>query len=126
VVVAVTKADRKATRPGDTVTFFLYSHNIGTAVALDNTLENAIPAGTRYIDGSAGGSGCKILFTRAGTGLQTDGDVTGIIWKFKDPLNPGGEQNASLKVIIQQSFRDKKDFTINNWSRPCIQNNQII
>jgi uncharacterized repeat protein (TIGR01451 family) len=100
-VVAVSQASKAMTRPGDTLTFFLYSHNIGTAAAVENTLSNIIPAGTLYIEGSAEGTASTITLTRKEAVLPQVGQVTNITWKFTDPIYPGEERKASFKVIIQ-------------------------
>jgi uncharacterized repeat protein (TIGR01451 family) len=100
-VVAVSQANKSTTRPGDTLTFLLYSHNIGTAAATENTLNNIIPVGTQYIEGSAEGAGSTISFTRTEAVLPQIGLVSNITWKFKDPIYPGEELTASFKVIIQ-------------------------
>ena len=100
-VVAVSQASKVTSRPGDTLTFFLYSHNIGTAAAVENTLSNIIPAGTQYVEESAEGSGSAITYTRTEAVLPQVGKVTNITWKFTDPIYPGEERKASFKVIIQ-------------------------
>jgi uncharacterized repeat protein (TIGR01451 family) len=100
-VVAVSQASKMSTRPGDTLMFLLYSHNIGTAAATANALNNIIPAGTSYLEGSAEGKGSTIIYTRKESKLPQIGQVTNITWKFQDPMYPGEQRTASFRVEIQ-------------------------
>jgi len=81
--------------------FLLYSHNIGTAAATANALNNIIPAGTSYLEGSAEGKGSTIIYTRKESKLPQIGQVTNITWKFQDPMYPGEQRTASFRVEIQ-------------------------
>jgi uncharacterized repeat protein (TIGR01451 family) len=100
-VVTLSQANKRTTRPGDTLMFTLYSHNIGTAPATENSLNNIIPAGTVYLEGTAEGRGTEIIYTRMQTALPQSGLVTNITWKYSDPIYPGEERIASFKVLIQ-------------------------
>lgn len=100
-IVAVSQASKATTRPGDTLMFLLYSHNIGTAPAVENTLNNIIPAGTLYVEGTAEGKGSDIAYTRLGVEPPLANPVSNITWKYKDPIYPGEERIASFSVVIQ-------------------------
>jgi uncharacterized repeat protein (TIGR01451 family) len=95
-LVAVTSVDRQNTNPGDTVIYTIAYHNIGTAPGKDIEINNPIPAGTRYLENTAGGDGGVINLTRTGQDV-----VTAVKWKFEVPILPGDHRSVRFKVVIQ-------------------------
>jgi uncharacterized repeat protein (TIGR01451 family) len=100
-MISVSQSSKPSSQPGDTLTFFLYSHNIGTDVAIENTLNNMIPSGTTYLEGSAEGAGSNMIITRSEAIPPQVGSVSNITWKYQDPIYPGEERKASFKVIVR-------------------------
>jgi uncharacterized repeat protein (TIGR01451 family) len=94
-IVIVTYSNKQTTAPGDTVAYSVVCSNIGSGGAKDIEVSNPIPAGTRYIAGSAAGDQ---------TTISTDapsGAVSLIRWKLQSALQPGQERIVSFKVIVQ-------------------------
>ena len=95
---ATTVSSKKAAASGDTITYTLYYHNIGTSAGVDIEVNNPIAAGVTYIDNSAAGDGTDISFDKA---AGDTGAVKKITWKFKTPILPGEEKAVSFKVRVQ-------------------------
>ncbi len=87
--------------PGDTITYFITYHNIGTSPAEELTISNPIPANTKYLDKSAQGEDTEITLERKKVNLPQIGAVTSISWKVKKRINPGDEGTVSLRAVIQ-------------------------
>lgn len=95
-MISVTTVNKTMAHPGDTLTYTIYYHNIGTAPAADITLTNPIPTGAVYIEKSAAGPGTTITIARAGQSAKSA--ATSVAWKYKTPFLPGEERFVSFKV----------------------------
>jgi uncharacterized repeat protein (TIGR01451 family) len=100
-LAAITTTDRNAVTPGDTMTYTIIYHNIGSAAAADITISNPIPANTVYVENSASGSGSTISVEREKVTLPKVGAVKSVSWNFKEAIYPGEERSAKFKVILQ-------------------------
>ncbi|NUN70603.1 MAG: DUF11 domain-containing protein [Bacteroidetes bacterium] len=87
--------------PGDTITYYITYHNIGTSPAEDLTISNPIPANTTYVEKSAQGDDTEISLERKKVNLPQIGAVTSINWKVKKRINPGEEGTVSLRAVIK-------------------------
>jgi len=99
-MVSVTQTNKSATSPGDTLTYKIIYHNIGTGAAADISIENPIPKGSTYIENSAEGPGSAISLLRGAATSTGAGSVDKVTWKFKDPIFPGEEREVKFKVLI--------------------------
>lgn len=97
---AVTLSDKQSTKPGDTVTYTIIYHNIGSGAGKDIAVNNQIPRGTVYIEESAEGVGSDITFARGPARGNIPGIVSNIQWKFKDLIRPGEERSVKYKVRV--------------------------
>ena len=95
-LVAVTSVDRRTTNPGDTVTYTIDYHNIGTAAGADIEINNPIPDGALYIEGSAAGIESTIDIRRS-----NQERAESIFWKFNTPIYPGECRSVGFKVIVE-------------------------
>lgn len=100
-LAAITTTDRNSVTPGDTLTYTIVYHNIGTAAATDITISNPISANTVYVDNSASGAGSTITVEREKVTLPKVGVVKSVSWNFKEAIYPGEERSAKFKVILQ-------------------------
>jgi uncharacterized repeat protein (TIGR01451 family) len=100
-MISATTANKTSTSPGDTVEYTIYSHNIGTGAATDISVNNIIPRGTVYLEGSATNDESSISLSREEAQLPKQGRVTNITWKFTSPFTPGEEKSVRFKVIVQ-------------------------
>lgn len=87
--------------PGDTITYYITYHNIGTSPAEEIAISNPIPANTVYLEKSAEGENTEITLERKKANLPQIGAVTSVSWKVKKRINPGEEGTVSLKAVIR-------------------------
>jgi uncharacterized repeat protein (TIGR01451 family) len=87
--------------PGDTITYTITYHNIGTAAAQDINISNPIPVNTVYVEKSAAGDGAEITVDRKKVNLPQVGEVTSVNWKITKKVSPGEEGTVSLKAVIR-------------------------
>jgi len=99
-MVSVTQTDKPTTSPGDTLTYVIVYHNVGTGAAADISIENPIPKGSKYIENSAEGLSCAISLTKGAATSAGAGSVEKVTWKFRDPIFPGEEREVKFKVLI--------------------------
>jgi uncharacterized repeat protein (TIGR01451 family) len=95
-LAAITEMDRQSTNPGDTVTCTVVYHNIGTAPGAEIAISNPVPAGTRYVENTAGGDNGSVTLKKTAQNV-----VTAVEWKFADPILPGEDRAVQFKVIVQ-------------------------
>lgn len=95
------EADKSNPLPGDTVTFTIFYHNIGTAPAKDISISNPIPEKMKYIENSAAGNNTEISITHKDVPPPQQGDVESINWVIKRNILPGEQGSVSFKTIIQ-------------------------
>jgi uncharacterized repeat protein (TIGR01451 family) len=100
-IVVITQPDKQKTYPGDTLTYTIYYHNIGTDVATDISLSGPIPNGARYIDGSAESNGSTMKLSRQEAQAPAQGAVTGLNWNDNRILKLGEERCVRYKVVIR-------------------------
>jgi uncharacterized repeat protein (TIGR01451 family) len=102
-VIVVTMSEKPKTSPGDTMTYAIYYHNIGTAPATDINLTGLIPAGTRYLEGSATAEikDAIISYTRKEAKPPTKGDVLSVKWNDKTKIKSGEERWVRYKVVVR-------------------------
>jgi uncharacterized repeat protein (TIGR01451 family) len=100
-LAAVTVTDKKSAAPGDTITYTIIYHNIGTAPAADIVITNPIPANMLYVENSARGEGSDITVEREPVALPKMGIVKSLSWNFKNAIYPGEERSVSYKVVLQ-------------------------
>jgi uncharacterized repeat protein (TIGR01451 family) len=99
-LIIVSALDKVNTLPGDTATYSVVCTNIGTGAASQIVLQNPVPAGTLYIEGSAAGEGCEIIYDRLQATAPQMGAVSLIKWKLLLDLKPGEEKMVQFKVKI--------------------------
>ncbi|MFZ4619609.1 MAG: hypothetical protein ACOYNS_03555 [Bacteroidota bacterium] len=87
--------------PGDTITYTITYHNIGTSPAQDVVISNPIPVATTYVENSAAGDKAEISIDRKKVTPPQQGDVTGVNWKVTKRINPGEEGTVSFKAIVR-------------------------
>jgi uncharacterized repeat protein (TIGR01451 family) len=100
-LVATIVPNKMSGSPGDTIIYTIYYHNIGTAPAVDVKLSNPVPAGARYIEGSATGVGSDFSFKRFPSTPPNVSEISEITWSLKNNIPPGQERSASYKVILK-------------------------
>ena len=100
-IVIVNMLSKENAQPGDTVTYTLVCKNIGAGTASDIILSNPIPAGTKYLDGSATAEGSELTIERNTVPPPQTSTVTLLKWKLKEILSGGKEQSVNFKVVIQ-------------------------
>ena len=100
-IVVVTQPDKMKAYPGDTLTYTIYYHNIGTDVAADISLSGPIPAGAQYINESAESNGSAMTLIRKEAKAPAQGDVTDLNWKDIRKLKSGEERWVRYKVVIR-------------------------
>ena len=93
-VVVVSAADKLSSQPGDIVTYMVACANIGSSAASNVALNNPIPAGTQYLEGSATSGGGEVSIDRTAVGVRK------ISWTFPTPLRPGAERVVAFKVRV--------------------------
>lgn len=87
--------------PGDTITYTITYHNIGTSAAQDIVISNPVPAKTVYVERSAAGDEAEITVDRRKVNPPQVGEVTGVNWKVKKKVAPGQEGTVSFKAVVQ-------------------------
>ena len=100
-MISVTTVNTTSAKPGDTLTYTIYSHNIGTAGAADIVINNPVPSGSSFVEGSATGQGTAITVSRGPASGQKQGKASAITWKYKSAFQPGDSRSVSFKVIAQ-------------------------
>jgi uncharacterized repeat protein (TIGR01451 family) len=100
-LVATIVPSKKSGSPGDTITYTIYYHNIGTASAVNVKLTNPVPAGSMYVEGSIKGTGSEFSFKRAPATPPNVSEISEITWTLKNDILPGQERSASYKVILK-------------------------
>jgi uncharacterized repeat protein (TIGR01451 family) len=100
-LVATIVPSKTSGSPGDTITYTIYYHNIGTASAVNVKLTNPVPAGAKYMEGSAKGLGSEFSFKRAPASPPNVSEISEITWTLKNEIPPGQERSASYKVILK-------------------------
>lgn len=100
-LIITNTADRVTTVPGDTVTYTIAYHNIGSGYAQDAVISNPVPEGVTLIEPSAAGKNASVSFERkAGTG-DVPGEVTLVKWKINGRIMPGDSGVVTMKVIVR-------------------------
>jgi uncharacterized repeat protein (TIGR01451 family) len=94
-------ASKGTPSPGDTITYTITYHNIGTSAAQDIVISNPIPQNTMYVENSAEGAGAEITVDRKKAALPQVGEVTSVNWKVTKKVLPGEEGTVSLKAVIR-------------------------
>ena len=87
--------------PGDTITYTITYHNIGTSPAQDVVISNPIPALTTYVDNSAAGDKAEVTIDRKKVAPPQQGEVTGVNWKVTKRINPGEEGTVFFKAVVR-------------------------
>jgi uncharacterized repeat protein (TIGR01451 family) len=87
--------------PGDTITYTITYHNIGSSPAQDVVISNPIPALTTYVENSAAGEMAEVSIDRKKVAPPQQGEVTGVNWKVTKRINPGEEGTVSFKAIVR-------------------------
>ena len=87
--------------PGDTITYTIIYHNIGTSPAQDVVISNPIPALTTYVDNSAAGDKAEVTIDRKKVAPPQQGEVTGVNWKVTKRINPGEEGTVFFKAVVR-------------------------
>lgn len=87
--------------PGDTITYTITYHNIGSSPAQDVVISNPIPALTIYVENSAGGEMAEVTIDRKKVAPPQQGEVTGVNWKVTKRINPGEEGTVSFKAVVR-------------------------
>ena len=100
-LVATIVPSKQSGSPGDTITYTIYYHNIGTASAVNVKLTNPVPAGSKYIEGSIKGTGSEFSFKRVPVAPPNVSEISEITWTLKNDIPPGQERSASYKVILK-------------------------
>lgn len=95
------EADKSNPLPGDTVTFTIVYHNIGTAPARDIAISNPIPERMKYVENSAQGDDTQIAISRKDATAPQQGEVESITWTIKKLISPGEMGKVSMKAIVQ-------------------------
>ena len=100
-IAVETVPDKQKASPGDTLTYKIYYHNIGTDDAADMSVSGPIPEGTTYVEGSAAGEGTKISLERKKTTVPQTGAVININWNDQRLLKPGEQRWVEYKVVTR-------------------------
>ncbi len=100
-IVIITQPDKQKAYPGDTLTYTLYYHNIGTDVATDISLVGQIPSGAQYVEESAESNGTTLTLNRKEAQAPALGVVTSLNWNDKRILKSGDERCVRYKVVIR-------------------------
>ena len=100
-IAVETVPDKQKTSPGDTLTYKIYYHNIGTDNAANMSVSGPIPEGTAYIEGSASGEGTTITLERKKAAVPQTGAVINITWNDQRILKPGEERWVEYKVVTR-------------------------
>jgi uncharacterized repeat protein (TIGR01451 family) len=95
-LAAITSVDRPHTISGDTLTYTIEYHNIGTAPGKDVEINNPMPSGARYLEDSAEGDGGAVTVARS-----AQNDAVSIQWKSAAAIQPGEHRSVRFKVVIQ-------------------------
>jgi uncharacterized repeat protein (TIGR01451 family) len=102
-VIVVMESEKPKSAPGDTMTYTIYYHNIGTAPATDINLTGPVPAGTQYLEGSATAEvkDAIISYVRNEAISQAKGEVLSVKWEDKSRIEPGKERWVRYKVLVR-------------------------
>ncbi|PLX95905.1 MAG: hypothetical protein C0621_03010 [Desulfuromonas sp.] len=105
--------------PGETLIYTNTYHNVGDDLAQNIVVNNAVPAHTSYIAGSAFGDGCEILLSADGgksyasegelTVVGDDGtsrpalpeEITHLRWIVREYQKPGDGGDVGFRVRLQ-------------------------
>lgn len=103
-VTLVKSVDRATAAPGEALTYSLVYTGGGSVPAYAVTIEDAVPADTVYVAGSATGAGTTITFSHDG-GATWDASetppVTTIRWQRTSPLAPGSSGTTSFQAVVR-------------------------
>ncbi|MFA6440586.1 MAG: DUF11 domain-containing protein [Bacteriovoracaceae bacterium] len=94
-------ASKSSPFPGDTLTYMIAYHNIGTSPAQDIVVSNVIPVNTFYVDKSAEGDGAEVTLDRRKVNPPQVGEVTSVSWKITKKVMPGEEGSVSFKAVVR-------------------------
>jgi uncharacterized repeat protein (TIGR01451 family) len=94
-LVVVNTADKEKLQQSDTASYTIICANIGMGEATNVVLNNPIPNGMRYVEGSATSTGT--LFTAE----RKNAAQANLRWTLSQPLKPGEEKIVSFKVVMQ-------------------------
>lgn len=118
-VVKRVKADKSS--PGETLIFTLSYQNAGDERAVDVKLDNPLPAGTKYVSGSASGANAQVSYSADGgktfaapeqlsvekvkAGKKEKAraqavDYTTIRWVISE-IQPGQSGQVSFRALVQ-------------------------
>lgn len=97
----VNTANKTNPLPGDTVTFTIRYHNIGTAIAKDIVISNDVPVNMNFVENSAQGENSEITYQRKNLPPPQQSEVVGVSWKIKGEIRPGEEGTVSMKAIVR-------------------------
>jgi uncharacterized repeat protein (TIGR01451 family) len=100
-MVSITTVNKTSVSPGDTLIYTIYSHNIGTAPAADIVINNPMPEGSTYIEGTAAGTGTTVSVSREPSNGTQAGRAKSISWNYNNPFLPGEERSVSFQVIAR-------------------------
>jgi uncharacterized repeat protein (TIGR01451 family) len=100
-MVSTTTVNKTSVSPGDTLIYTIYSHNIGTAPAADIVINNPVPEGSTYIEGTAAGTGTTVSVSREPSNGTQAGRAKSISWNYSSPFLPGEERSVSFQVIAR-------------------------
>ncbi|MFH0992231.1 MAG: hypothetical protein V1799_19700 [bacterium] len=99
-IVVSLNASKEVIKGGDTVTYTLRYHNIGSAGASNITVSNPLPQGAKLIERSLENGGGEVKLIRAAAAPPAREPVKEIQWAFKSIINPGEERTVRYKVIF--------------------------
>ncbi len=100
-MVTRTMVSKATPAPGDTITYRILFHNVGTAPATGIVLTNPIGQGLTYVPGSATGRDADIAIGQSDPEPPQAPVVQDITWTFTSNILPGDERWVSFKAIVQ-------------------------
>ncbi|MFQ6604719.1 MAG: hypothetical protein ACE5D8_04105 [Fidelibacterota bacterium] len=108
--------------PGDTIRYTIRAVNAGTGTMVNPEVVDPIPAGVRYVTGTAGGDNARVLFSidmgktfhswpvqytirnEKGKNINktaTADMITHIKWEITESLSPGEERSLLFDVVVK-------------------------